>query len=151
MNAAALLFSLLAVLAGTLFPVQTAVNARLSAAIGGPVLATTISFMAGLAALLIIVALTTRVYPDGPTLKAMPPWLFIVGGLLGAIYLSLNVFLVPRIGTGAMMALAVAGQMLAALTLDSGGLFGLTVREITTGRLIGAILVVSGAAMVRFM
>lgn len=151
MNVLALLLSVLAVLAGTLFPTQTAVNARLASVVGGPVQATLISFVAGLLALLILAAITVRHIPSLDSLKQQPPWLFVAGGLLGATYLGLNVFLVPRIGTGAMMALAVSGQMLAALVLDATGLFGLTVREISAGRLIGAICVIFGAAMVRLL
>lgn len=151
MNPAALVFTLLAILAGTLFPTQTAVNARLAAVVGGPIPATLISFFAGLIALLILAAVTVRQVPSLDTLREQPPWLFFAGGLLGATYLGLNVFLVPKIGTGAMMALAVAGQMLAAVTLDATGLFGLAVREASPGRVIGAICVVFGAAMVRLM
>lgn len=151
MNIAALLLSALAVFAGTLFPTQTAVNARLASVVGGPIPATLISFVAGLCALAIVAAFTVRHVPTLDSLREQPPWLFIAGGLLGATYLGLNVFLVPRIGTAAMMALAVAGQMLAALTLDATGLFGLTIREITAGRLIGAICVIFGAAMVRLL
>ena len=149
MNAAVLALSTLAILAGTLFPIQTAVNAKLSGVVGGPILATLISFAAGLVALILLFLVTARTYPSFETLRQQPPWLFVAGGLLGATYLSLNVFLVPRIGTGAMMALAVAGQVLAAVSLDTLGLFGMTVRELSTGRLIGAILVAFGAALVR--
>ena len=151
MNATMLLLSGVAVFAGTLFPIQTAVNARLAAGIGGPILSTLISFVAGLTALTIIVVATTHHYPDWQTVRRMPPWIFVLGGLLGATYLCLNVYLVPRIGSGAMMALAIAGQMLSALVLESNGALGLAVRDLTAGRLIGAALVVSGAAMVRLL
>lgn len=147
----ALGLSILAILAGMLFPTQTAINAKLSAVVGSPVLATLISFIAGLGPLLVLSILTVRAWPTVDTLRQQPPWLFFAGGLLGATYLGLNVFLVPRIGTGAMMALAVGGQMIAALSLDTTGLFGLTVRDLSPGRLIGAICVVIGAAMVRLL
>ena len=151
MPAAALLLSLLAVVAGMLFPTQTAINAKLASVVGGPIVATLVSFFAGLVPLLILSAATTRQWPNVEVLKQQPSWLFVAGGCLGATYLCLNVFLVPRIGTGAMMALAVAGQMLSALTLDATGMFGLAARELSPGRVIGAILVVFGAAMVRLL
>ena len=142
MNGGAFAFSVLAILAGVLFPMQTAVNTRLSAVVGGP-------FLAGLVALIIMAALTTRHFPSVDSLKQYPPWLFVGGGLLGATYLGLNVFLVPRVGSAAMMALAVAGQMLGALTVDATGLFGLAIRDLSPGRIFGTILVVFGAALVR--
>ncbi|MCW6506824.1 DMT family transporter [Lichenifustis flavocetrariae] len=146
-----LLFSTLAVMAGMLFPSQTAINAKLAAGVGGPVVATTISFVAGLASLIVLLAITTRGAPDWAAIRQTPPWLLCAGGFLGAIYLSLNVFLVPRIGAGAMMALAIAGQMLAALTIDSAGLFGVAHHTISVGRAAGAVVVLLGALMVRFL
>lgn len=150
MTLAPVFFAALAVIAGTLFPTQTAINARLAAAVGGPIASSLISFCAGLIALAIIVALTTRTIPDWAVLKAQPPWLFFAGGLLGATYLTMNVLLVPRIGSGPMMALAIAGQMTAALVIDRFGLFGVAVRELSAARIGGAILVLIGAVMVRF-
>ncbi len=150
MNPAALLLTLLAVMTGTLFPTQTAINARLAAGVGGPIPSTLISFAAGLSALVVIVVVTRQV-PSIESLRALPIWLLVAGGMLGATYLSLNVFLVPRIGAGAMMALAIAGQMIAAMSIDRAGLFGVVVRELSAARVAGAILVVIGAIMVRFL
>ena len=151
MAPAALLFSLLAVAAGMLFPTQTAINAKLASVVGGPIVATLVSFLAGLGPLIVLSLATTRQWPTLDVLKQQPPWLFVAGGCLGATYLCLSVFLVPRIGAGAMMALAVAGQMLAALTLDTTGLFGLAARDLSWGRITGAVFVAIGAAMVRLL
>ena len=150
MTPTALIFTILAVAAGALFPTQTAINAKLAAGVGGPIASTLISFVAGLTALVVIVIVTRQV-PTLESLRALPPWLLVSGGFLGATYLSLNVFLVPRIGAGAMMALAIAGQMVAALVIDRSGLFGVTVRELSASRILGAILVAIGAFMVRFL
>ena len=151
MSVSTILFTILAVFAGTLFPIQTAVNSKLAAGVGGPVLATCISFAAGLMALVVALLFSTRNLPNWDSLRHIPPWLFAAGGLLGATYLALNVFLVPRIGTGAMMGLAVAGQMFSALTIDSVGLFGVAARDLSSGRILGAAMVAIGAIMVRFL
>ena len=151
MSLAAAPLTVLAIMAGTLFPMQTAINARLASHVGGPIAATFVSFVVGLAALTALMLATTRRLPDMQDLGTLPWWLFVAGGLLGASYLCLNVLLIPRIGAGAMAALAIAGQMSAAIALDRFGAFGLAFRELTPGRLMGAILVIAGALMVRLL
>lgn len=144
-----LLYSLLALLGGALFPLQTAVNAQLGRSVGGALVATIISFCVGLVALLAILLVTTRQFPDLGMLKSIPAYLY-VGGLLGATFLGLSVFLTPRIGSGTMMCLAIAGQILTSMTIDYFGWFGLPVREVSLVRMAGAALVAAGVALVRF-
>ena len=114
-------------------------------------LATLISFLAGGVALAAIVLLAPGISFDWSRLKQLPPWLFVAGGMLGATYLGLNVFLVPRIGAGAMLALVVAGQMAAALLIDQFGLFGVVPHALSPARVVGATAVVIGAFVVRFL
>ena len=72
-----------------------------------------------------------------------------VGGLLVATFLALSVFLIPRIGSGTLLCLVVAGQILTALAIDAFGLFGLATRELSPPRILGALLVAVGAVLVR--
>lgn len=149
MSAWGLLLSLLAVLGGALLPLQGVINAKLSVVVGGPILATCISFASGLAALAVLAALVQRPSLAMASLGTAPPWIFVVGGLLGATYLTLTVFLTPRIGAAAMMCLAVAGQIGSALVIDRLGLFGLVVQDLSWGRLVGAVLIAFGVILVR--
>jgi transporter family-2 protein len=75
--------------------------------------------------------------------------MLIGGGLLGAIYVTVNIMLAPRIGIAALMALGIAGQLFTALLIDRFGLFELVERGLTVGRVSGALLVLVGALMVR--
>ena len=143
-----LVYSMLALIGGMLFPVQTALNAQLGRSIGGALPATIVSFVVGLSALTAVYLATPRDPLDAAMLRTIPPILF-VGGLLGATFLGLSVFLVPRIGSGTLLCLVVAGQILAALTIDANGLFGLATRELSPVRIVGALLVVCGAVLVR--
>ena len=47
------------------------------------------------------------------------------------------------------MAFLVAGQLLGGLLLDRIGFLGMAVREISLGRIAGAVLLVAGALLVR--
>jgi len=79
----------------------------------------------------------------------MPLYMLLGGGLLGAIYVTVNLVLAPRIGVAAIMALGIAGQLFAALLIDRLGLFELMERGLSVGRVSGALLVLVGALMVR--
>lgn len=49
------------------------------------------------------------------------------------------------------MALSVAGQLIGGLLLDKIGFMGMAVREISVGRIAGAVLLVTGALMIRML
>ena len=49
------------------------------------------------------------------------------------------------------MALSVAGQLIGGLMLDRIGFMGMAVRELTLGRVSGAILLIVGAMMIRLL
>ena len=141
--------ALLAMAAGSLFPIQAAANAQLARFIGGPIAATIISFTVGWFALIAINGAVFRQFPAIRDVVAAPPPLLVVGGVLGATFLSANVYLAPRLGAAAMLCFVIAGQIAAAMAIDRFGWFGFAVRDLSLGRLLGAILVLAGAVMVR--
>jgi transporter family-2 protein len=49
------------------------------------------------------------------------------------------------------MALSVTGQLIGGLFLDKIGFMGMAVREISVGRIAGAVLLVAGAIMIRVL
>jgi transporter family-2 protein len=149
MSPLAILFSLLALFAGFLFPFQAGVNSQLGRAIGGPIAATMISFAFGLAVIVTANLVAFRQIPTIADIAKQPIYLLASGGTIGAIFLGASVFLAPRIGAGALLCLVVAGQLLGAMVIDRFGLFGLTMRELSFGRLAGAALVLAGALIVR--
>jgi transporter family-2 protein len=48
------------------------------------------------------------------------------------------------------MAFIVAGQLMAGMLLDRIGFMGMAVREITLGRVSGAVMLLVGALLIRF-
>jgi transporter family-2 protein len=77
------------------------------------------------------------------------PWWSWAGGLLGAFYVSAITFLAPRLGVTETLALAVGGQMVAALAFDQLGALGLEIRPVTPSRLAGAALLVVAVVLIR--
>jgi transporter family-2 protein len=135
-----------AVLTGTLGAIQTAVNGRLGQAMGSALAAALVSFLIGTAGLLVVtLAMRPRVKRTG----RLPWWLFS-GGLLGAAFVLVNAFNAPVLGTSLAVSIVLLGQVAAGLVLDHRGWLGVRQRPITRWRLLGAVLVLAGVALVRF-
>ncbi len=142
-------WSLLGIVAGALLAAQAPVNAQLARGLGLPVAAAAVSFLTGAIVLGIVTMAVTRGNGVSLDWKAPAPWLFVAGGVLGGIYVTISVILVPRLGAAALMAFLVAGQLLAGVLLDRVGFLGMAVREISLGRVAGALLLMTGALLIR--
>jgi len=144
-----LFWSVLGVLSGAFIAIQAPINAQLARGLGLPVAAAAFSFLSGAVVLGIVTLLVTRGQGISLDWKAPAPWLFVAGGVLGASYVTISTILIPRIGAAALMALIVAGQLLAGMLLDRFGFLGMAVREISLGRVAGALLLMAGAVLIR--
>lgn len=133
---------------GLMIPVQAAVNNQLKGFVGSStLLAAFISFTVGTLALAVVATVNRQPWSSlGNLGKA--EWWHLTGGLLGALFVFGTTLLAPRIGLAKMTALIVAGQVVISLIMDHNGWLGLAVREITTTRLVGAVLVVAGVFLV---
>src|SRR4051812_48075464 len=100
----------LAVFAGCLVPVQTALNASVGKNLGHPVLSTAVVFSASLAFLLLMALILRPSWPTREMWAAIPPAAWI-GGPLGAIYILTLIWVTPRIGVGTATVLVVLGQV----------------------------------------
>jgi len=143
-------WALLGILAGMLIALQGPINAQLAQGLGMPLAAAAASFIAGSVALVVLAAIATQVQGISIAWRVPPWWMFVVGGCLGAAYVTSAIILTPRLGTAATMALIVAGQLTAGLLIDRMGWFDLAVRELSIGRIGGAILLLVGALLIRF-
>jgi transporter family-2 protein len=72
-----------------------------------------------------------------------------MGGLYGAVFVSMAAFAAPRLGVTFFLTISIAGQLLMALLLDRVGAFGVPRVEISPTRLAGVALVLAGAFLVR--
>ncbi|MGD2037598.1 MAG: DMT family transporter [Desulfobacterales bacterium] len=123
----------LAVFAGMSNGFQAPINAALGKFVG-IVESSCISFSVGTLSLLVV----SLVAGQGSILRIAdaPPNLWI-GGLLGAFYVTIVLFVVPKIGAAVMIAAVITGQMTAALIIDQVGLLGIPKNPIDLYRLGG--------------
>ena len=126
----------LALGAGVSVAVQQVLNGAMRIALTSPAWAGFVSYAGGLldddrgAAR----ARRTRAVIEGDREYAVVGW---SGGVLGGIFILLMIVLLPSLGATTLIALVVAGQMAAAITLDHFGAFGLTPHPISISRLFG--------------
>jgi transporter family-2 protein len=149
MSLQGLSLTFIALIAGGLIALQAPINAEAAARLGHPLTAAAMSFVVGTVGLIVLVALLAPESARLASFKSLPLYMLLGGGLLGAIYVTVNLILAPRIGVAAIMALGIAGQLFTALLVDRLGLFALMERGLTLGRVSGALLVLVGALMVR--
>jgi transporter family-2 protein len=135
-----------AALVGAGLTVQVGMNATVRLAIGSPVMAAIVNFVIGLAALVVVALASGARWAPGST-AAIPAWAWF-GGLLGAVYVASTTVLGPRLGAAALLALTLAGQMLAALVVDHYGVVGFPQSPVTPARLLGAALLVAGVLLI---
>ncbi len=144
----AIFYVMLAVLAGTMLPLQAAINARLARVVGSPIWAAAISGLVLTAALILVGMAAMRAPPRAAGINGLPWWAW-TGGFCGAVVLSATTTIAPRLGAASMIALVMFGQVVCSLVLDHFGLFGLTPQPVTGKRFAAAALLLAGAALMR--
>lgn len=138
---------LIAVVVGSLMPVQAGINAQLTRYLQNPYLTATISFTTGSIALFILTLFKGVNFEEIKRMSTVSP-IFYIGGILGAIFVSSTIFLIPKMGATSMIAAFITGQLLMSVLIDHYGLLGLSVTPISFTRVLGVILLFVGLFLV---
>jgi transporter family-2 protein len=75
-------------------------------------------------------------------------WYYLLGGVLGAAYVTTVLLTVRTLGAGGVTAATVAGQLTAAVMIDRFGVLGLDKTPITLTRMLGVLLLFAGTVLV---
>ena len=142
-----LLFIAMALALGAVLPMQAAINSRLAKTAGSPVMAAFVSFAVGTIALLLFLIITGQFKLGFISIQS--PWWIWTGGLLGTFFVAGIIVLLPKLGVVLSFSLVLAGQMFAAILFDQFGWMGLAIKEISTGKIIGSILLIIGVILIR--
>lgn len=139
---------LLGLCGGAGMPMQTSINARLVKRAGTPFTAAMINFLVGTAVLICIASFTehSRGIPFDAISDA-PPWLFL-GGCFAAEFISANILMMPRLGSIQTVILPALGQLAMGMIIDQFGLFGAQQKPISSARIIGVLLVLTGVIII---
>jgi transporter family-2 protein len=138
-------------IAGAALPVQAGINSRLGREMGSPFVASLISFLIGTASILIFVLLARVSAPEGgyAVAASRAPWWIWLGGVIGAVFVTVAATFASRIGFSLFSAVVIAGQLLTSVALDHFGLLGAERHPVSLFRLVGVVLLVVGIALIR--
>ncbi|MEH6579870.1 MAG: DMT family transporter [Amphritea sp.] len=139
---------LIVLIAGAMLPLQAGVNAQLARVGGNALWASGISFLIGTLTLLVVYSSLRHPWPGVAELKTAPVWAWS-GGLMGAFFVTCMAFFAPKLGATTLLALVIAGQIVASLLLDHFGAIGFNTHEINLWRILGVLLIAAGVVLVR--
>jgi transporter family-2 protein len=122
-------------------------NGALRQALSNPWLASLISFLPIVAFLMVLLFCAPRPLPTLAGLQGMP-WWAPLGGLVGAFAVVAGLLFVGTVGAGAFAGLTITANILMSLVIDRFGLFGMEVHALTIWRMLGAVLMVAGVALI---
>lgn len=137
---------LLGVGAGCLVGMQAPINSRLGKSVGSTE-AATVSFLVGTAALVLIL-LVARGGIGGLGQIGRVPWWALVGGLLGAVYVSVALVAVRTLGASGLTAVVIGGQLVISVVIDRFGLLGIARQAVGVQRIAGLVLLGAGVFLI---
>lgn len=138
----------LTILAGIANAIQPGQNATLSKSLGLPVTAGLITLLVSMAALLVGgLALGKLEIPTGQQLTTVPWWAWF-GGFFSVLLILAQLYASPAIGAASFLGIIVTVGVAFSIVLDHYGWVGFAVHPASLWRILGAVLMVAGVAMV---
>jgi bacterial/archaeal transporter family-2 protein len=137
---------LLGVSAGALVGMQAPINSRLGKSVG-TAQAATFSFLVGTVALLLLASFWHGGLGNLSRVTDAP-WWALIGGLLGAVYVSVALVAVRTLGASGLTAVVITGQLAISLVIDRFGLLGIAKQHIGASRILGLMLLIAGFLLV---
>ncbi len=141
-------YVVLALIGGIAIATQAPINARLREIVVSPVMSALISFAIGTIALFVM-HLTGFAGPASFDRILKMPWWYWIGGVLGAFFVFAALTSVSKLGAATVVSLVIVGQLVAALTIDTFGLFGMPVVPLSWQRIVGMVLLMLGAYLMK--
>lgn len=142
------IYMIVAFLGGAVLPTQIGLNTLVAKATASPIWASGISFFVGTIGMFAYYIISRQPWPTAHAISTIPHYAWLAG-FLGAFYVTITIIAAPKIGAALLISLVVAGQMVAAITLDHYGAMGFTQHSINWGRAAGALMVVAGVVLIR--
>ena len=77
------------------------------------------------------------------------PWWLWTGGILGVIFITSNILLLPIVGASLTVVLALNSQMIIALIIDHFGWFGISKRRLNVQRILRIVRMTAGIMIIQ--
>ena len=137
---------LLTAVVGGLVAIQAPINSGLGRSVGS-FQAAFISFAIGTTLLCVIAALAKGGLGQIGEIRTVS-WYSLLGGVLGAAYVTTVLVTVRTLGAGGLTAATVSGQLTASVLVDQFGLLGVEKSPITLLKVIGVLLLAAGTYLI---
>jgi bacterial/archaeal transporter family-2 protein len=131
---------------GGLIALQAPINSTLGKRIG-TLPAASVSFAIGTVVLVLLALVFGGGFGKLGEAKNLS-WVYLLGGILGAAYVTSVLVTVRTLGAGGVTAATIAGQLSASVVVDQLGILGLEKNAITAPRLAGIALLAAGTFLV---
>jgi len=133
-------------LIGFVLTLHLAMNAQVGALVKNPRMGNALFWTIG-AITAIVIGLTGWDPQFFTRLKEVPLWLLSAGIMGGALVFGIA-WTMPQLGAGTAFVLLITGQVISGMVFSHFGLLGSPVEPVSFVKLIGVVLLISGAAMV---
>ena len=144
------LWQLAAVFSGCLSAVVGAILASLGQVIGSAIQATTVLFAIATVVMIVYCCLGGSIVKTRKAFTTSAPWWIWMGGILGAVIVYGNAWLIPLIGVSAFMMALLIGQLLLSLLMERQGWLGAPKKHISWTQYAGIIIRLAGVFMIKF-
>ncbi|HEV7807161.1 MAG TPA: DMT family transporter [Solirubrobacteraceae bacterium] len=131
---------------GGLVALQAPINGGLGRAIGSWQ-AAFVSFAIGTIALALVATLAKGGIGHVAGVRGVS-WVYLTGGVLGAVYITCVIATVATLGAGGVVAATIAGQLAVSVVVDHFGLLGVERQPLTVTKLAGVALLATGTYLV---
>ena len=136
----------LTAIVGGMVALQAPINSGLGKAVGN-FQAAFVSFFVGTVILAVIAALARGGLGQISEARTLAPQ-YLLGGVLGACYVSTILVAVRTLGAGGIVAASVAGQLTMSVIIDQFGLLGIEKDPISAMKAVGVLLLAAGTLLV---
>ena len=130
---------------GGLIALQAPINSMLGKSIG-TFQAAFVSFTVGTIALCGIAALSGGLGPVAEIRTV--PWHYLLGGLLGAAYVTCVLVTVRTLGAGGITAATISGQLTMSVLVDRFGWLGVEKEPVSAAKVAGILLLAAGTFLI---
>lgn len=143
-----LLVPLAVALAGAASVVQVGMNAALRHTFSNAILAATVNFGVGFLFLLCINLLQRPQLPSSGEVASTPWWAWS-SGVVGALFVATVAWGARDLGAVLTVTLIIVGQLLASTIIDHWGLVGFPQQLASPSRIIGCVVLMLGAYLIK--
>lgn len=145
------LWCIFGVLIGMDNAAQSAINAHVGVIMEHPMKATMVSSLEAIPWVLLTLLLTVKHAPiHFSGFRDAKPWM-LLGGCFGGAYILSNAWLTPKIGASPTVISLLIGSTLGSSVIDHFGFFRAQKHPMTAIKLLGIVLILAGAVLIRML